>query len=106
MACGTPLIASDLPVVRELAAPDQHAILVRPGSGKAIKDGLLRLRHQRGLADYIASNARGRVENRFDWSHAQTSLLAVYHELLDGYGQGALPAARLKNTEVSHGQAP
>jgi glycosyltransferase involved in cell wall biosynthesis len=40
MASGTPLIASDLPVVRELAEPDRDAQLVRAGSAKAIKDAL------------------------------------------------------------------
>ncbi len=32
MASGTPLVASDLPVVRELARPEVDALLVRPGS--------------------------------------------------------------------------
>ena len=34
MAAGTPVIASDLPVVRALAENDREALLVRPGSGK------------------------------------------------------------------------
>ena len=84
MASGTPIIASDLPVVRELAAPDCEAILVRPGSGKAIKDGMLRLRNTEGLAEQLAISARQKVEAGFDWSHAQAALLAAYDELLPG----------------------
>ena len=43
MAAGTPVIASDLPVVRALAENGREALLVRPGSAKAIKDAAIRL---------------------------------------------------------------
>ena len=50
MASGTPLVASNLPVVAGLARHEIEALLVAPGSAKAIKDALLRLDESPGLA--------------------------------------------------------
>lgn len=85
MASGTPLIASDLPVVRELASDDVEALLVRPGSGKAIKDGMLRLRSEQDLAGRLSLAARARVKRAFSWSHAQASLVDAYEALVSGH---------------------
>lgn len=82
MASGTPLIASDLPVVRELAEPDHDALLVRPGSAKAIKDALLHLLEQPKLGLHLSHTARETVERRFTWKRAQTDLVAAYREVL------------------------
>ncbi len=88
MASGTPLIASDLPVVSALARPEIDAILVRPGSAKAIKDGLLHLVRDPQSAIQRSLNARQRVESQFTWGHAQRQLLAAYREL-DFVARGA-----------------
>ena len=82
MSCGTPLVASDLPVVRELAGDDVEALLVRPGSGKAIKDAMLRLRMEPGLGCRLSRSARMRAERDFTWRKAQQSLIQSYEELL------------------------
>lgn len=82
MASGTPIIASDLPVVAALARPEMDAILVRPGSAKAIKDGLLRLRQEPELAIRRSRAARDRVEREFTWQVAQQRLVNAYERLL------------------------
>jgi glycosyltransferase involved in cell wall biosynthesis len=82
MASGTPLIASDLPVVRELAQPDHDALLVRPGSAKAIKDALLRLRDQPDLGPQLSAAARNTVAGRLTWQRAQAELVTAYREVL------------------------
>ena len=81
MASGTPLIASDLPVVRDLARPELDALLVRPGSGKAIKDAILRLANEPGLAARLAASAQKRIEQRFTWQHSKQQLIACYRSL-------------------------
>ena len=78
MSCGVPVIASDLPVVRALARPDAEALLVRPGSPKAIKDGILRLRREAMLGPRLAHAARRRVESRFTWKRSCERLIDVY----------------------------
>ena len=82
MASGTPLVASDLPVVRELARPDVDALLVRPGSAKSIKDAVLRLAADPALGRQIATSAREAVVRHRTWRHAQASLVAAYEEVL------------------------
>ena len=82
MAAGTPLIASDIPVVSTLAGNGNEALLVRPGSAKAIKDGLLRLREDPTLGQRLSQKARARVQKQFTWSHATTRLLDSYRGLL------------------------
>ena len=86
MASGTPLIASDLPVVRELATDEVEALLVRPGSAKAIKDGMLRLRSEEGLAGRVSLAARARVERDFTWDRAQAALVEAYEGLIGASG--------------------
>lgn len=81
MACGTPVIASDLPVVRALGQPNFHLLAVRPGSAKAIKDALLRLQTDPGLRRFLSANARRQVEARFTWQRAGKALLDGYGEL-------------------------
>lgn len=86
MASGTPLIASDLPVVRELATDGIEGLLVRSGSAKAIKDGMLRLRSEEGLAKRLSQAARARVERDFTWDRAQATLVEAYERLIDSSG--------------------
>ena len=82
MASGTPLIASDLPVVRELARDGVEALLVRPGSAKAIKDGMLRLHQEPDLANCLSRTAREHVTRSFTWARAQASLIDAYDALI------------------------
>ena len=86
MASGTPLIASDLPVVRELATDGAEGLLVRPGSAKAFKDGMLRLRSEDGLARRLSLAARARVEREFTWARSQAALLTAYEGLIGSFG--------------------
>ena len=82
LACGTPLIASDLEVVRELCRVEQHALLVRAGSGKSIKDAMLRLRDDPRLATELSTAGRQHVDAYFNWAMAQQALLSVYRDLM------------------------
>jgi glycosyltransferase involved in cell wall biosynthesis len=83
MASGTPLVASNLPVVAALARNEIEALLVAPGSAKGIKDALLRLTFDPELGRRIAWNARQRVAAEFTWQRAQASLLAAYRQMLE-----------------------
>jgi len=81
MATGTPVIASDLPVVRELGEDGVHFLLVKPGSAKAIKDAVLHLQSEPELASQLATNARRRIEQHYTWKLAGEALIAAYTEL-------------------------
>ncbi len=81
MAAGTPVIASDLPVVRELGSNEEHLLLVKPGSVQQIKDALVRLRQESELGLKLSIAARQRVESCYTWNLAGASLVAAYQQL-------------------------
>lgn len=83
MASGTPVITSDLPVVRELGMSDTHFLAVHPGSAKAIKDGLLRLRAHPELGMQLSQNARSQITQQFTWQQATHKLIDCYQTLLE-----------------------
>ena len=82
MASGTPLVASDMPVVSVLAGNEREALLVKAGSAKAIKDAVLRLLAERELAVRLSEAARRRAEAEFTWEIAGRRLVEAYEEVL------------------------
>ncbi|MBW4619258.1 MAG: glycosyltransferase family 4 protein [Cyanosarcina radialis HA8281-LM2] len=81
MASGTPVISSDLPVVRELGVSGEHFLLVKPGSAKAIKDAFCQLHSDPELANKLAIAARDRIVSRYTWQQAGEALVNSYDEL-------------------------
>ena len=81
MAAGTPVIASDLPVVRELGRDGEHFLLVKPGSVDQLAEAALRLRSDPDLASRIALQARAHVEASYTWEQAGATLVAAYGQL-------------------------
>jgi glycosyltransferase involved in cell wall biosynthesis len=79
MASGTPVVASNLPVVRTLAGPDE-VMLIRPGSAKAIAEAVKALRADAALGPALSARARARVERDFPWGRAQAALVRAYEE--------------------------
>ena len=92
MAAGCPVVASDLPVVRELAVPGRHFLGVPPDDPAGLALALLRggREHEENLAR--ARAARHHVERHFPWENATRRLVALYEELL---GSSASKAASL-----------
>jgi glycosyltransferase involved in cell wall biosynthesis len=81
MAGMRPVIASDLPVVRELAAHEEHLLLADPGSVDSLVAAILRLRDDSELSARLAANGRRLVEKRYTWAHAVASLVDVYRDI-------------------------
>ena len=82
MATGTPIITSNLPIVKELGEGDRHFLLVKPGSSKAIKDAILHLVNNPKLAIATSINARQQIETNYTWQQAGDSLVESYRNLL------------------------
>ena len=66
MAAGRPIIASDLPTLREVLEHERTALLVRPDDLNAWAEALERLRRDRALALALARNARAEAE-QYSW---------------------------------------
>jgi glycosyltransferase involved in cell wall biosynthesis len=82
MAAGRPIVASNLPVVRELVRDGKEALLVTPGAPDAVAEALLRLLGDRRLALRMGEAGARRARERFTWTRAQTRLRELYDELL------------------------
>jgi glycosyltransferase involved in cell wall biosynthesis len=81
MAAGIPVIASDLPVVRELGRDGEHFLLVKPGSVDQLAEAALRLRSDAQLSSRLALQARSQIEAAYTWERAGAALSAAYDQL-------------------------
>ncbi len=57
MAAGRPIVASDLPSIREVIRPDDNGVLVEPGSAAALAAGVRRVVEDPAFADRLARAA-------------------------------------------------
>lgn len=80
MGCGCPVVASDLPAVRDAIKPHATGWLVSPANAKELAETLIQVLHldieQR---DTVAARARDHVLDRFHWD----SVAARYANLLE-----------------------
>ena len=82
MSCGRPVVATNLPVVRELVREDMDALLFAPDDRDDMIRQILRLLSDRALAADLATRAAAGVRSRFTWHHAGKKLLKVYRGLM------------------------
>jgi len=80
MAAGIPLVASDLPVVRELCGPDE-AWLVKANRARAIAEAWSAIAADPAEATGRAARARERVVRGGGWKNSCARLLSAYAEL-------------------------
>jgi glycosyltransferase involved in cell wall biosynthesis len=78
MAAGVPVIASDLPVVRELGCDGVHFFVVKAGSVDQITQAALRLARDPMLASRIAEQARTHVLANYTWERSGELLMEAY----------------------------
>jgi len=82
LAAGRPLVAANLPVVRELAREEVDALLFAPNDPADLARQVLRLLADRPLAERLAASGAEHARSAFTWHTAQKKLLRVYDQLL------------------------
>jgi glycosyltransferase involved in cell wall biosynthesis len=82
MASSRPLIASNMPIVRELVREDQDALLFSPNDPEDLARQVLVLLNDYDLSKRLADSATERALSKFTWHAAQKKLLKVYGKLL------------------------
>ncbi|HMR98243.1 MAG TPA: glycosyltransferase family 4 protein [Anaerolineales bacterium] len=82
MAGGRPLLASNLPIVRELAREDVDALLFSPNDPDDFAKQALTLLDDLDLSKRLADSASERALTKFTWHESQKKLLKVYQKLL------------------------
>ncbi len=79
MAWGRPIVASDIPGIRELLRHDV-GILVPPGDPLALAGAIQRLLNEPALADALGSLARERQLTNYSVADMVSSVFAIYDE--------------------------
>jgi glycosyltransferase involved in cell wall biosynthesis len=82
MAAGRPMLASNMPIVRELVREDVDALLFSPSDPDDLARQALALLNNFELAQRLAESASARVLTKFTWHESQKRLLKVYENLL------------------------
>lgn len=84
MAAGRPLLASNMPIVRELVREDVDALLFSPNDPDDLARQVLTLLNDIELSKRIAESASERALTKFTWHESQKKLVKVYQKLLTG----------------------
>lgn len=84
MAAGRPLVASNMPIVRELVREDVDALLFSPNDPDDLVRQVLALLDDIELSRRLAMSASERALTKFTWHEAQKKLVKVYEKLIGG----------------------
>ena len=82
MASSRPLIASNMPIVRELVREDVDALLFSPNDPEDLARQVLTLLNDFELSKQLSDSATERALSKFTWHESQKKLLKVYDKLL------------------------
>ena len=82
MASSRPLIASNIPIVRELVRENVDALLFSPNDPEDLARQALALLKDYELSGRLANSATERARTKFTWHEAQKKLVKLYGKLL------------------------
>jgi glycosyltransferase involved in cell wall biosynthesis len=82
MACGVPVVATDIPGTRELVVPDATGYLLPVGDRAAFAKHTERLLNDPALAARFSASARDRVQSEFSVEKMVERHVALYRELI------------------------
>lgn len=76
MAASVPMVASDLPSIRDVLRHGENAWLVEPGNPKALAEGIRQVSEMPGLGSRIAEQARRDV-SQYTWDERAKRILRI-----------------------------
>lgn len=82
MACGAPVIASNICALPEVIDSGLDGILIPPGSVSELGDSICALLSDRSLRRKMGDNARKKVLKKFDWDVNAIRTVEVYQSIL------------------------
>jgi glycosyltransferase involved in cell wall biosynthesis len=83
MAAGRPLLASNMPIVRELIREDVDALLFSPNDPADLARQAVSLLDDFELSQRLAESASERALTKFTWRESQKKLVKVYEKLIN-----------------------
>ena len=79
MACGTPVVCSDLPAYREVVRT--HGVLVSPNHLEALIHNLRNSLQDQGKRKQLSENSPRYVKTKFNWESTARQHIQVYEEI-------------------------
>ncbi|MGH8934736.1 MAG: glycosyltransferase [Acidimicrobiia bacterium] len=86
MALGLPIVASDLPSLREVVEEGGNALLVPPGSPVALAGAIAELLDDRARARAFGARSREIFEARFTLAESVPAMISLYRRVVAGAG--------------------
>jgi glycosyltransferase involved in cell wall biosynthesis len=80
MACGTPVVSTEVSGIPELVVSGESGLLVPPEDADAVATALLRLYRDPALADRLGAEAAETVRSRFDGDRLAVELATLFRE--------------------------
>jgi len=84
MAASRPMVATNIPIVRELVREDVDALLFSPNDPDDLARQVLALLNDIELSNRLAKSASERALMKFTWHGSQKRLVKIYNKLLAG----------------------
>lgn len=84
MACGTPVIGSNVGGIKFSVRDGETGYLIPPSDEHALADRLLHLFHHPELLNSLGCQGIRRVHDMFTWRHVARAVGALYEEILAG----------------------
>lgn len=81
-ACGTAVVASDLPAVREIMTRDEQGKLVRPDRPAILSRALRFLLDEPEERERLADNGKQWVEAHYHWDRIENRLIQYYENMI------------------------
>jgi len=81
MALGLPIVASDLPAIREVVEADRNAVLVPPGSPAHLAEAINPLLADEGRRTWMGKRGRQIFEERFTLERSGTRMLELFERV-------------------------
>ena len=76
MAAGRPIVATDFSVVREVLRDGETALLVKPDSAEALREGILELLRDSARSKSLASRCLEQVKE-YSWTRRAQRILSA-----------------------------
>jgi glycosyltransferase involved in cell wall biosynthesis len=85
MACGLPVIGSDIGGIRNLIRDGENGLLVKAGDSIALSGAILELLADKTKAAVLGKNAKNFISRKFSLEKMSGETEAVYREVVEGF---------------------
>lgn len=83
LACGTPVVASNIPGVRTVVDHHRDGLLVDPHNPAALATAIGQILHNDAARQAMGRRGRAKVEARYGWQQIGSRLEAIYLDVLE-----------------------